>query len=1305
MTNDHNGYSITYAVCNIGGMIAVSFFAYQSLLKEKKDNPTALQTTTQQLKRWFLLLLAKRAMYFVAIIHVLDTATDIGVLIEWYELGISQKQTDHEDGNSNSNGIDVWLLFLLALSVKLTYHCVSSGYIYYLTHSPYKTLLQLFDVALFEMIWLNWKWELSDACEPQKFIHKIEAIFESFGQALLQFVYLCHFYDYSNNQIFVIISFVFSIISLSQRFVSDDVIFFNPQSRESLFNIDPNMCKIDMSPFWAARIIWRVLEVGVSIVLYGLLWYFVGGLWLSLILLIQLLVLVVINIFYTKRKEFFAEYLIISPIVYANSVHSQNLLNNSRITTIYGYVRLGYTLLILIMSKPLNPNNIKILPICGSILLVIWVIYKLQTYLLIINNCLSDTEPTSQRLDVNAVILSRNVARLDEFIQYGLYFKSRLHNHLYIDTTEYGNSLCYMICHSCIKEELLNKIFLQCKLPINSINVSYGDVFGQVLYFFSKVDDSNNSSNTYTRNFAIDIIQLLLKHEAIVKTSDAFYYLMQNKHFKVGNGNNLQELQLLTDNLSDSDNIQINDGANERECLLEIAFSKKNKTTSSINYDIILWLLNNTNINVMTNLRPNWNPMQRLCEISPLLNSNDKLQLNSNSNDFSRSSNDQIIVYSDNNDNVDEKHNNQINKASTGDEEPQYFTVAKLLIDKGIYCFNTRNNNNNNNDKNNDNNDNNTNSNTNSDSEDFFDDNREIITKNWKRKGMRKWQRGSNDVNDNNNNTDSSSDNNNTFLSLLCLQKTPNIAIIRYIFQTVDIDKLNLRCGKNCTLLEKIIQFCDKYSNWENGIDIIDIILSVDPKLIFNVNFKSNTIASQRNVGILKHFCVNWNKYFGDYKSHLKQYCIIVNQIIPIVLQYQFATTTKLDIKLITNLLDIAKECATSYNYNDCKMLKTSNLLEMAYHHCQNKTNLELIIAKLIHEYHVECGRFINKMVQQYINQSVTSTKQSLNMQFLEWLLKNDTDYTKHTYIITHGIHVQKQQSFLSRFSTAKPDQDNQSLLKFNQIRSLVLKYHMESSTNVIAYNLIEKVNIRNNYTHVEDNLFLKQLTKNKKIYIKLTATAHSKGFQQQRNGYKQTRPMSSVIFGITNKDDEHFGWSSHDHNRPWRKYSLLMVRKYKQRVTVSKFSDPEYDLIIQEIPYSSTFPSVYMILTTDNISFYIYDSIKKYYILVKTSPRTATDDNCNDILCIQGLSCKSNDDLEVKIEQQSDTLIEKMKAKNKIKFVDNVWTIGEQFIEPSDKCKYKIVTVFANEYNHGNRLGVVKNLDSKEYKLLWLTD
>ena len=81
------------------------------------------------------------------------------------------------------------------------------------------------------MIKFTWIWNLSQACEPQIFIQKLEAIYESFGQSLSQLVLLWKTYDIFENKTnlfeyyFVFISFLFSAISMSQRFISDDEIF------------------------------------------------------------------------------------------------------------------------------------------------------------------------------------------------------------------------------------------------------------------------------------------------------------------------------------------------------------------------------------------------------------------------------------------------------------------------------------------------------------------------------------------------------------------------------------------------------------------------------------------------------------------------------------------------------------------------------------------------------------------------------------------------------------------------------------------------------------------------------------------------------------------------------------------------------------------------------------------------------------------------------------------------------------------------------------------------------------------------
>ena len=74
--------------------------------------------------------------------------------------------------------------------------------------------------------------DADDVCDLQRWIQKLEAIFESSPQCMLQIVFLV-LADEGTNAV-IIASLFLSTISVAQRFTNDDNIFFEEGNGKSL---------------------------------------------------------------------------------------------------------------------------------------------------------------------------------------------------------------------------------------------------------------------------------------------------------------------------------------------------------------------------------------------------------------------------------------------------------------------------------------------------------------------------------------------------------------------------------------------------------------------------------------------------------------------------------------------------------------------------------------------------------------------------------------------------------------------------------------------------------------------------------------------------------------------------------------------------------------------------------------------------------------------------------------------------------------------------------------------------------------
>eukprot|EP01083_Nonionella_stella_P106141 305834_1 len=226
---------------------------YDAILQYIADKKIDLNTCTGRLKFLFSSINRKRAMYLAILIHIFDTATDIGVILDWHRLSQDEAQ------GKNLKGMDMQGFFYLSIGVLLFYRLVSSMIIFGMTHSVKKTLLQLLDLELFETILINWRLGRDQPCDPQIFIQKLEGIFESAPQAVLQMMYIWKSNSTTTDYL-VVMSLTFSLVSLASRFSTDDEKLF--QTRSAHFHSKCSNCEeCGQSMYYFYRRIWRIFDV------------------------------------------------------------------------------------------------------------------------------------------------------------------------------------------------------------------------------------------------------------------------------------------------------------------------------------------------------------------------------------------------------------------------------------------------------------------------------------------------------------------------------------------------------------------------------------------------------------------------------------------------------------------------------------------------------------------------------------------------------------------------------------------------------------------------------------------------------------------------------------------------------------------------------------------------------------------------------------------------------------------------------------------------------------------------------------
>ena len=262
------------------------------------------------MKLWFKSIWTKKKIYFAALPHIFDQATDIGVILEYYNEW-------RQPSNPNSLTNPMWFFFASVFFVCLQ-RIISSAVIYSLTKSVKATLFQFMDVLLLKAIWVNYKLGLDAPCNPQRYIELLveyiysvylmkihsfyahfaqEATLEAAPQLLLSVAYILRNED--GAPWIVVASSIFSLWTLTTKVAADDAMLFdeNNEIEKKWIELDPR-CSFPFCNYqWLFRVIcWRFMEISSRICLLVLLWVYLGGVALSIMLFAELVACILVCI-------------------------------------------------------------------------------------------------------------------------------------------------------------------------------------------------------------------------------------------------------------------------------------------------------------------------------------------------------------------------------------------------------------------------------------------------------------------------------------------------------------------------------------------------------------------------------------------------------------------------------------------------------------------------------------------------------------------------------------------------------------------------------------------------------------------------------------------------------------------------------------------------------------------------------------------------------------------------------------------------------------------------------------------------
>eukprot|EP01084_Bolivina_argentea_P194762 334230_1 len=317
-------------------IVSISYFAVYTLflfvlgyIVYKQGGHESVKSKSYMKDLW-----AQRKIYAPLLVYFYDTASDIGVLIFWYQL-----MMDEQNGLRDYNSVDMTLYFWLGVSFMLLYRIVMvlwtlAAYIQSeddYDYDWYDPILVVFDVYIFKSVYISFnkaretlsnnakkskkqknqketqvKMEIEmasvntettpdvyddDVQELQPSVEQIiaqllESVLEAMPQIILQSIFVLRSANdddlqaASSNDMLVTVSIIASLISISNKyiatvdvdFVVDKAIYLKPRLQ----------CPGCIQYWYIIRLLWRIFDIMSRFVIYVLIWAVIGGAWLPI---------------------------------------------------------------------------------------------------------------------------------------------------------------------------------------------------------------------------------------------------------------------------------------------------------------------------------------------------------------------------------------------------------------------------------------------------------------------------------------------------------------------------------------------------------------------------------------------------------------------------------------------------------------------------------------------------------------------------------------------------------------------------------------------------------------------------------------------------------------------------------------------------------------------------------------------------------------------------------------------------------------------------------------------------------------
>ena len=212
----------------------------------------------------------KKKCFLPIIANIFDQSSDIGVIIALYTLSMQEKE------RQDCEYVNAFYLFLSSLTFFVFYRIISSVAVFIGTKNIMFAIGQfLFEFMLYRAVWVNYILKCNEPCSPQKWIQNMESMLEAFPQLIIQMYFLVQTSTTTNDtgseiQFFVIFSIAFSMLSMTNKAVSEDKVLFDEQWKHPKWSHKWPFIK---NPKYSVRLMFRIFDISTRVTVVVLVWY------------------------------------------------------------------------------------------------------------------------------------------------------------------------------------------------------------------------------------------------------------------------------------------------------------------------------------------------------------------------------------------------------------------------------------------------------------------------------------------------------------------------------------------------------------------------------------------------------------------------------------------------------------------------------------------------------------------------------------------------------------------------------------------------------------------------------------------------------------------------------------------------------------------------------------------------------------------------------------------------------------------------------------------------------------------------